>query len=156
MLDVLIYVFEKYMRSHEGICFERDAMADNLKEAGFEGGEIGDALAWLDALKHERSAMMPHAKQTALASRVYQHGEIAKIGVDNINVLIKLENVCILNAQSRELVIDRLMALSDSQLAVYQVKCVVLLVLFSDPEGACALSAMEYFVMQDNEEMEVH
>jgi Smg protein len=156
MLDILIYVFETYFRSHEGIRFERDKLTDSLKQAGFEGEQIGEALAWLEELKQERSAMVPDAMPQGVASRVYQRHEVTKIGINNINTLIRLENFCILNAKSRELVIDRLMALPEERLAAHQVKCVVLLVLFSDPDGAKALSAMEYLVMKDDEEMSVH
>lgn len=153
MLDVLIYVFEKHMRSHDGIDLDRDFLMKDLLKAGFEEDQILEALDWLDDLS---LGQMDTDAPMSNSLRVYQDIEIAKIGVDNIDILIRLEKLGILSARSRELVIDRLMALPGAGLAPYQIKCVVLLVLFSDPEGAKALSAMEYFVMKDNETLGVH
>ena len=153
MLDVLIYVFEKHIRSHDGVRLDRDFLMKDLTKAGFDGDQIADALDWLDELNAAQLDTLPPQPH---AFRAYQDIEIAKMGVDNIDILIRLERFGILSPLSRELVIDRLMALPGGALAAYQVKCVVLLVLFSDPEGAKALSAMEYFVMKDSDSLGVH
>ncbi len=153
MLDVLIYVFEKHVRSHDGVDMDRHFLMKDLIRAGFDEETILKALDWLDDLN---ICQMDTASPLPGSLRVYLDIEMAKIGIDNIDILIRLEKRGILTPRSRELVIDRLMALPGNGLAPYQIKCVVLLVLFSDPDGAKALSAMEYFVMKDNETLGVH
>ncbi len=153
MLDVLIFVFEKHIRPHDGVELDREFLLADLTKAGFDEDQIVDALDWLDELSEARSKTHIPMPQ---ALRVYQDAEITKIGVDNIDILIRLEKFNILSPLSRELVLDRLMALPGGELAAYQIKCVVLLVLFSDPKGARALSAMECFVMKDSDSLGVH
>jgi Smg protein len=156
MLEVLVYVFEKHLRLHEALCFERDTLTSDLIKAGFEDEQIFDALAWLDALKQGQLGLTRLSPCTDAATRLYQPDEREKLGDDNINLLIQMKNNHILDASTHELVVDRLMALPDRHLASYQVKCVALLVLFAEPGGEQALAAMEYCVMKDSEEVVLH
>ncbi len=156
MLDVLIYVFEKHLRSHGGVCFHRERLAHDLINAGFDDEQVSDALVWLDELKQGQADMTSLAEASAASIRGYHEEEIAKLGASNINLLISMEKLRILSVALRELVMDRLMALPGDRLATYQVKCVVLLVLLSDPDGARALATMEYFMMKDVAEVRVH
>ena len=115
VLDILIYVFEQYFRSHEGIRFEHEILKENLEEAGFECDQIGDVLIWLEALKHGQKALMQEERHNNYIS--HSKEEMKKIGANNISVLIKLESFGILNAKSRELVLDRPMALPEKRLS---------------------------------------
>jgi Smg protein len=62
--------------------------------------------------------------------------------------ILYLENAGILDATRRELVLDRLLALDSDTIELEQVKWVVLLVLFSQPEQELSLLRMEGLVFE--------
>ena len=84
---------------------------------------------------------------TARAIRVFDPREQARLDTDCRGYILYLENIGILNASQRELVIDRLLALDARQIDIEQVKWVVLMVLFSQPgqEDACAWLECDLF-----------
>jgi Smg protein len=61
-----------------------------------------------------------------------------------------LEQIGILSAAQRELVIDRLMALDNDEIDVEQIKWVVLMVLFSQPGQEAAYARMEDLVFEED------
>jgi len=54
VLDILIYVFDRYMLADAPDVPERDALASDLTEAGFPGESVERALDWLADLAGER------------------------------------------------------------------------------------------------------
>ncbi len=63
--------------------------------------------------------------------------------------LLDLENLGILSAQQREVVIDRLLALEADDIDIEQLKWVVLMVLFSQPGQENAYQRMEDLVFDE-------
>ena len=153
VLDILIYLFENYADpdfqheietgSEPGAT--RDALRDELKLAGFRATAIDSALAWLDTLAEssERSVAAPAPR----AIRIFAESECEKLDTDCRNYILYLENIGILTATQRELVVDRLLALQspalESTIDIEQVKWVVLMVLFSQPGQEAAYARME-------------
>lgn len=139
VFDVLIYLFENYMDSDVEIDPDSDVVKVELIEAGFPQADIVKALEWLDSLTEN-----PHlVSQGSPSFRVFAEEERARIGDDCLGFLISLEQSGILNPCSRELVIDRVMALGDENLTLENLKWVVLMVLFSRPEEETAFARME-------------
>jgi Smg protein len=160
VLDILIYLFENYADPDSPSLIEtgqteiepssssgtaRDALRDELELAGFPSTAIDSALAWLDALAatSEKSIAAPATR----AIRVFAESECSKLDTDCRNYILYLENIGILSAIQRELVVDRLLALAAPMLEqvidIEQVKWVVLMVLFSQPGQEAAYSRME-------------
>ena len=75
--------------------------------------------------------------------RVFDAREQVRLDSDCRGYILYLENIGIVNAAQRELVIDRLLALDARQIDIEQVKWVVLMVLFSQPGQENALLRME-------------
>ena len=69
--------------------------------------------------------------------------------------LLFLEQVKVLDATTRELVIDRVMALGSEPIDLEQLKWVVLMVLFNQPGQEIMFSWMEDFVL-DREACRLH
>jgi Smg protein len=63
--------------------------------------------------------------------------------------LLYLEHAGVLNLHERELVIDRVMALETEEINIQQLKWVVLMVLFNQPDKEAAITWMEDIVMVD-------
>jgi len=148
VLDILLYVFDRYMFDEAPEVPEREALARDLESAGFGEANVERALDWLADLAGERSrAPLPAAAdgtdgrpRRRASLRVYSPLELTRLSVDCRGLLLSLEEADILSPTQRELVIDRLLALEVEDLNLEQVRWIVLMVLSSQPgqEQACA------------------
>ncbi len=145
VLDILIYVFDRYMLADEPEVPEREALAQDLEQAGFDGASVERALDWLADLACERDR--PELHDTGpRALRIYTDAESTHLPAECRGYLFELERTGILSAQQREIVIERLLALDAAELDVDQLKWVVLMVLSSQPGQELACSRMEDLV----------
>ena len=145
VLDILIYVFDRYMLDDGQDVPERDELAQNLEEVGFEGVKVERALDWLADLAGERDR--PElADSGKRAMRVFTDAELTHLPADCRGYLLTLERIGILSPQQREIVIERLLALEANELDVAQLKWVALMVLSSQPGEEFACSRMEDLV----------
>jgi Smg protein len=148
VLDILLYVFDRYMFDEAPEVPEREALARDLESAGFGEANVERALDWLADLAGERSrAPLPAsaeggdgARRKRGPLRLYSPMELTRLSVDCRGLLLSLEEADILSPTQRELVIDRLLALDVEDLNLEQVRWIVLMVLSSQPgqEQACA------------------
>lgn len=156
VLDILIYVFDRYMFDEVPEVPEREALARDLESAGFGEANVERALDWLADLAGERNrpglALVERAASDAapvIASmRAYLPQELARLSVDCRGLLLSLEQAGILDALQREIVIDRLMALDADEFDLEQVRWVVLMVLSSQPGQEQACARMEDLVFE--------
>jgi len=150
VLDILIYLFENYFDAELELAPEpdRDTLKEELERAGFSEREVGRALEWLEQLcaDPERTGALSGLDQATRSIRVFDAREQARLDSDCRGYILYLENIGIVNAAQRELVIDRLLALDARQIDIEQVKWVVLMVLFSQPGQENALLRMEDLV----------
>lgn len=148
VLDVLMYLFETYMDGDVEAEPDRHELRDELERAGFSDSEIDRALEWLDGLTDGRKLVASNAP-TECATRVFDAIELSRLDPDCRGFLLYLEQLAILSASQRELVIDRLMALGNNDIDVEQIKWVVLMVLFSQPGQENAYAKMEDLVFDE-------
>jgi Smg protein len=142
VLDVLMYLFENYFYDEPDEQPDRASMEENLHEAGFSNGEIYKAFEWLDGLAEQR--YQPDFKMhTDQPIRVFVDSEINRLDTACRDFLMYLSNSGILDAQRRELVLDRLMALENDEINLEDVKWVVLMVLFNQPGQEANYAWME-------------
>jgi Smg protein len=148
MVDVLIYLYENYMDGEGRPPADQGALEDELTQAGFTPTEIEKALLWLDELA--AGVDVPQYHDHTLGSiRVYNSSESSKLDVEARGLLLFLEQNGILDPVSRELVIDRLLAIDHAIVTLDEVKWVVLLVLMNRPGREDAFSQMEDLVYND-------
>ena len=121
---------------------DSDMLKIELLEAGFPQGEIIKALEWLDSLA-DRRAIEPVSTPSF---RIFSSEERQKLDQDCIGFLMSLEHSGILSPESRELVLDRAMAIHDQSLTLENLRWVILMVLFSQPEEETAFARMESLV----------
>jgi Smg protein len=149
VLDVLMYLFENYMDDDTAVEADPETLKIQLREAGFLNSEINKAFTWLEDL-----AIMQEGNTiaTTLANRsirVFSPEEEKKLDVECRGFLMFLEQMGVLNGVSRELVIDRIMALETPDIDLEQVKWVVLMVLFNQPGLEEAFTWMENMVLEE-------
>ncbi len=145
VFDVLMYLFETFMDEDQAALPDRDSLHLELMEVGFSSGEIDQALAWLEDLARLRDAGLAGVAESA-SVRVYAEPELARLDAECRGFLTFLEQTGVLSPRSREVVIDRAMALDDEDFDLERLKWLILLVLFNQPGEEAAYAWMEDLV----------
>ncbi|OOZ41252.1 hypothetical protein BOW53_04535 [Solemya pervernicosa gill symbiont] len=149
VLDALMYLFEQYyLDDDSNLTPDHDSIKDRLNEAGFLEGEIDKAIHWLEELadnQHLIDTIVPANR----SFRIYTDQEAARLNKECRGFLIFLEQSGILTPLSRELVIERFMALNTDEIDLEQLKWVVLMVLFTRPGEEEAYAWMEDLVFDN-------
>ena len=152
VFDVLIYLFENYMSDEpEEVELEQDreALKYELLEAGFQRSSIGKAFEWLEALSDFQEQPERRIHVASPSFRVYSEQESEKLGPECRGFLLFLEQMGVLDHSTREMVVDRVMALDDSDVDLDQLKWVILMVLFNQPGSEEAFAWMEDLVLDE-------
>lgn len=151
VLDVLMYLFEHYLDDETDMDSDRESLKSELVQAGFPEGQIAKAFAWLEGLVADYDETdPPPAPMASTASRVYTPEEVDRLNLECRGFLLFLEQVGVLDTRTRELVIDRVMALETEDIDLESLKWVVLMVLFNQPGRESVYSWMEDFVFEQS------
>ena len=155
ILDVLLYLFEHYFTNDaldpsDDLTAPDGPLLGELVEAGFSPAEVRKAFDWLDTLARQRPA--PGKPRSNGPTRVFHRAELEKLDTESRGFLLFLEQHGILDADQRELVLDRAMALDQDELELDDLKWVVLMVLFNQPGAEAAYAWMETQMFLDEPE----
>jgi Smg protein len=150
ILDVLLYLFEHYFYDDPDAVRDRDSLQNGLIQAGFSPAEINEAFDWLDELARQRPASPVARLDTPV--RVYAEPELDRLDIECRGFLMFLEQTGVIDADQRELVLDRVMALDQDEVDVDDLKWVVLMVLFNQPGSEAAYAWMESQMFEDEPE----
>lgn len=148
VFDVLMYLFENYMEDEIGFEEDQDVLQEVLLEAGFRQNEIGKAFDWLEGLAELQDEAMPVAVPSG-SLRVYSEPELEKIDTECRGFILFMEQMGVLDSATREMVIDRVMALEEDEVDLEQLKWVILMVLFNQPGREAAFAWMEDLVLDE-------
>jgi Smg protein len=142
IFDVLIYLFENYLDDTTDLLPDSEGIKTELVQAGFEQTEVNNAFDWLETLT-EQSSIKPSLSS---AFRIFIPQEEIKLDLECRNLLLFLEHNGILTPTTREIVIDRAMAVENKTLTLDELKWTVLMVLLSQTDDDIASSRMEDIV----------
>ncbi len=148
VLDVLMYLFESFVDSEDEPEPDRNELREELERAGFRDREIDRALDWLDSLNSTEVSVTPGPGTMTI--RIFDRYELERLDSSCRGYLLHLEQISILSATQRELVIDRLLALDANDIDVEHVKWVVMMLLFSQPGQEQAYARMADLVFADD------
>ena len=152
VIDVLLYLFENYIDNDDAGQPDKAALETELEQVGFPELEIDKALEWLEnmtVIAEESSDAKPVS--AGLAMRFYAKEELELINTSCRGYLLFFEQVGVLDAATREIVIERVLALDTDEIDLEQLKWVVLMVLFYQPGREVAYAWMEDLVFEDME-----
>jgi Smg protein len=153
ILDILIYVFDRYMLADAPEVPEREHLARDLERAGFTPAKVERALDWLTdlAFGHERPPL-PEAQPGAQSSgvRIFSESELSRLSTECRGFLLTLERLGVLTPQQREIVIERMLALDADEPDTEQLKWVVLMVLSSQPGQELAFERLDGLVTDNH------
>lgn len=148
VLDVLMYLFEHYVDEDADLDTDRDSLHRALLRAGFPETEVSKAFTWLEDLTESGEVLEIAADGAPAAIRVYTDEEQERLDLECRSMLLYLEQTGVLDGASRELVIDRVLALETDEIDVEQLKWVVLMVMFNRPGREDVLPWMEELVFE--------
>lgn len=148
VVDILIYLYENYMDSEQNPPSNQDEIHEELVQAGFPEGEIDKAFRWMDELARSQGSL-ENRDHASHAIRIYIDAELGRLDVECRGLLLYLEQNGILSPSSRELVIDRAIALESMPIGVEELKWIVLMVLINQPGQETAFAQMEDLVYND-------
>lgn len=154
MFDVLMYLFENYMEEGSEFTPDQESLVFELTEAGFPSGEVNKAFSWLEDLTNLRNndSELPETPSEK-SFRIFTTAEMDRLDTRSRGLLIFMEQSGVLDGISRELVLDRVMALDVDVVDLEQLKWVILMVLFNQPGQEYAHVMLEDIVF---DEMEGH
>ncbi len=147
VVDVLMFLFEQYLGDENEVIDERDHMQLRLEEVGFEDREIDLAFDWLEELASIRGDQ-DFAPLKKSSVRVFSEEEKDILNQDCRGFIMHLEQSDILTPLTRELVLDRVIAL-DHPLNMEQLKWIVMIVLHTHPGEENAFAWMESLVFDE-------
>ena len=152
VVDVLVYLFQHYMNDDTGGQSDRDSVQHELLEAGFQDHEIRHAFDWLEGLAVQAETTADSSASNTnsdFSFRIYTPQESVRLDSECQGYLLFLEQAGILSSHTRELVIDRVMALQTDDFDLQQLKWVLLMVLFNQPGQEEAYACMEDLVFDE-------
>jgi len=134
MLEVLIYLFQNYIIDGTSFDSGHDELTEELVGAGFAGEEIDKAFIWLEELLEVCEQDASHqAEQTPTSVRIYTDEEASVLKLEGQSLLTRLTVANVLDQFSREMVIDRVMALDSQDVNIDHIKWVALMVISNQP-----------------------
>src|SRR5437763_7822659 len=125
MYNILVCLFENCQQAE--LADDRERVAKKLSAAGFDDSDISEALHWLAGVvraPRDGPGKLPDCKTTF---RAFAPRELAKLDAQCRGFILTLEQSGILNAENRELVMERSLAASGDLLTVEQLKLIVLM-----------------------------
>lgn len=151
MFDILIYLFENYIHSESDVLVEQNELTDELLGAGFDQEEIFKALDWLEQLADlQHSDEFPYLNAAPdKAMRIYTEQECQQLDVECRGFLMFVEQVGVIDSVTREMVIDRLLAIEKPHISLDDLKWVILMVLFNVPGKEQAYEQMEDLIFDE-------
>ncbi|MBR7748498.1 DUF494 family protein [Undibacterium baiyunense] len=157
MFDILVYLYETYYRPDT--CPDSIALAKKLSSVGFDEDEIIAALDWLSGLADTSNQLASDAIDVSMAQsslvnttgfRVFTEEEVSVLGSEAIGYLYYLQSTKVLDAQQREIVIERAMAVDEAPLSLSKFKVIVLMILWSQGRATDILMFDEFLLSDES------
>ena len=147
VLDVLMYLVEHYFDEDRDIASDQESLRHELAQAGFREHAIRKAFSWLEGLASDSGAGAAYgADAPGRSTRIFTSEEAERLSAAGTGFLYFLEQTGVLDAETRERVIDQVLALETDGIDLEQLKWVVLMVLFNQPGKEAVFTWMEDFV----------
>ena len=154
VVDVLMYLFENIITDESPAFPENEHMFDRLENLGFPQHDILLAFDWLEDLAEIHTDLLSSSEDKLIINtrsvRIYSDLEKMLLEPECISFLIHLEQNQIITAVSREIILDRVIAL-DVELELEQLKWVIMIVLYSQPGEENAYAWMENMIFGPHE-----
>lgn len=148
ILDVLRYLFDNYTDDTDENVYIIREVTDQEEilaleaEFNFDDTQDYEGLSLLDAPEDDLVSYINH-DHPQQGLRVYDEMERHTLGLEGIGLLVTLEQLNILNAESREQIIDQAMELECNTVELEQLKWLILMTLFEKSKEVSIVTWLE-------------
>lgn len=156
VFKVLFYLIDQWKRFGNAPPKENLALFQELQELGFQATEIFTALRWLGTLEGIMPQAGAHKSVSVQSMRQFTPLECFELDSECRGYLLFLEQAHVLTPHTREMVIERALAMDDEELSLEQLKWLVLIVLIQQHNSNDPMSWIEEFIMADDHNRRLH
>ncbi|MFI4937362.1 MAG: DUF494 family protein [Candidatus Berkiellales bacterium] len=149
VIDVLMFLFDNYLSIEENLSMDERSLTDELEDAGFHAKEISKAFDWLDELSLLKKLKTPLLQIPGKSVRIFSSEEQTKLSSACRGFLMGLEVKGLLDASTREIIIDRAMAIESGRLNLQQFKRILGLILLNSAENEDMLVWLEELIYDE-------
>lgn len=152
VIDVLAYLFDNYIDPDTDNVpeqMDKQGLELMLEKVGFDSGEINKALIWLENITVVPEAFYKKSNTRDRAVRIYSAPEMQRLDTTCRGYLLFLEQAGLLDDVTREVVLERVMALDVESIDLADLKQIILLVMFYQPGQEAAYAWVEDLVFDD-------
>ena len=132
VLEVLMFLYDHYLCEGAFQADER-AMASELQQAGFDLGDITQAFDWLGELAGMQAKKLGLREISPHSARILNSEEQNKLDIECRSFMEQLEAMGMLDPRTREIILDRAMAIPVDRLSLTAFKKIVGFVLLHHP-----------------------
>ncbi len=136
VLEVLLYLFDNYLAEGGDYATSQEVLTAELNQAGFNPTDINNAFSWLEELSSICEQQDDNSGGHKGSMRYLLPDELGRLGQDGYGLLLTLESAGILDPLSREMVLERVMALEVDEIDLDQLKWVILMMLCNRQQPA--------------------
>lgn len=151
VIEVLMFLFDNYLSVEEGMPDDEVTLACELEEAGFHAKDITKAFDWLGELADIKNTEPDLLQRPGKSFRIYLPQEERKLDAPCRGFLHQLEMMGLLDTLTREIIIDRAMAIESEQLSLEQFKRIVGLVMLNSGKHDDMMLWIEDLIYDEDE-----
>ena len=151
-LKVLIYLMKNHLLAELVQTDDMNNVLNELSQAGFAKKTSVKAVAWLHGIKDVANSLQ-YGKQLQHkeSQRIFCAIEMAKISPEGRSFLMQLEQRNLIDAITRELIIDRVMALEAPVISLLEIRCIANMILLRDQVEDPNLLLLSEWLLNDQE-----
>ena len=138
VLDALMFLLDNYSEDGAMDNEDRDELAGQLANMGFEEGEIDHAFDWLESLAQDEddAASTDCQPWSERGQRHFSPQELYRLTVEARGFLIVLGQNPMIDRPSLDRIIDRAMALDLDEIDLEAIKWITQMVVYNRPDPA--------------------
>jgi len=129
MFEVLVFMFENYFANHS--LPDDNILEQELSAAGFEKSDILGAFDWFQEMKSMLSDSDKHYSHAITAMRAFTNSELKRINMESRGFIIFLQQANVINDVERDLIIDRAMALKQTEIRIEEMRWITMMALWN-------------------------
>lgn len=151
VLDVLMFLLDNYSEDGAMDDDNRDELAGQLANMGFEEGEIDHAFDWLESLAQDEddAAGTDCQPWSDNAQRQFSPQELYRLTLEARGFLMLLAQNPMIDRPSLDRIIDRAMALDLDEIDLESIKWVTQMVVYNRPDTGHLYAYMEELAQPD-------
>lgn len=143
-LDVLFYLLDNFS-DYDDSGQNRDVLHNQLEDAGFPALKITQAFDWLESLSDENKYIITEPRERS--TRVFSNHERHWLNPECQGYLMFLHDSQVLSRDNMEFIIDKVLALKDTDFTLNKLKWVVLMILLNQPDKEAEFTWMDDIAM---------